>query len=94
MRARIRFGAGKEIFAAQFFENDATPGGYLKIPGFLDRQETQKAARAFAAKHQGLNKAHAPAVLTEGMEWVQVTTNPSDSQLIEALQYATAQLVG
>jgi len=50
--------------------------------------------RAWIAAHQGLNKANLPAVLTEGATFKPITINPTDAQLIEALNFSDSQICG
>lgn len=84
----------KERFVESFYLNSANPMGVIQVPGYLDRVETRKMLRGWIAAHQGLNTAHLPAILTDGAEFKPITISPSDSQLIEALQFSEAQICG
>jgi hypothetical protein len=50
--------------------------------------------RGWIAAHQGLNNANLPAVLTDGAEFHPITINPTDAQLIEALNFSDSQICG
>lgn len=84
----------KERFVESFYLNSASPMGVIQVPGYLDRGETRKMMRAWIAAHQGLNNLHLPAVLTDGAEFKPITISPSDSQLIEALNFSENQICG
>lgn len=84
----------KERFVESFYLNSANPMGVIEVPTYLDRQETRKMMRAWVAAHQGLNKANLPAVLTEGATFKPITINPTDAQLIEALNFSDSQICG
>ncbi len=84
----------KERFVESYFLNSANPMGVIQVPGYLDRVETRKMLRGWVAAHQGLNKANLPAILTEGAEFKALTISPTDSQLIEALQFSEVQICG
>ncbi len=68
--------------------------GVIEVPTYLDRTETRKMMRSWVAAHQGLNKANLPAILTEGSTFKPITINPTDAQLIEALQFSDSQICG
>lgn len=84
----------KERFVESFYLNQANPMGVIQVPGYLDRIETRKMLRAWIAAHQGLNRANLPAILTDGAEFKPITISPSDSQLIEALNFSDSQICG
>lgn len=81
-------------YAEAFFLNSASPQGVIEVPGPLDVTETRKMYRGWLAAHQGLNKAHLPAVLTEGAKFNPITISPVDSQLLEALNFSSLQIYG
>lgn len=84
----------QERYAEQFFLNSANPTGVIQVPGALDRSETRRMLRGWLAAHQGLNKAHLPAILTEGAEFKSISISPNDSQLLEAMQASRALIAG
>ena len=84
----------KERFVESFYLNSANPMGVIEVPTYLDRSETRKMMRSWVSAHQGLNKANLPAILTEGATFKPITIDPSDAQLIEALQFSDSQICG
>lgn len=84
----------KERFVESFYLNSANPMGVIEVPGYLDRGETRKMLRSWLAAHQTLNRANLPAILTESATFKPITISPSDSQLIEALNFSEAQICG
>lgn len=70
-------------YGARFFANDATPGGVLEHPGELDDVTYKRLQDGWNEAHQGYGKARKPAILEEGMKWVQVTIKPNEAQFLE-----------
>lgn len=81
-----------EAFGSQFFANGAHMAGVVTVPEDLNEEETIAMARAFAAAHSGINKAHLPAVITGGAQWTQLSVNPDDAQFLQTRQFQTSQI--
>jgi len=84
----------QDLWQGAFYGNDASPGGYITVPGDLDIDATKKLGRGWRRGHQGINKSRSPAVLTGGAEWKQMTVNPVDAQFLENRQFTAAQISG
>ena len=76
----INLGLAQQDYAARFFSQDQTPNIVLKHP-LSTNIDNIKAA--WKAHHQGPDKWHAPAVLQEGMDVVQLKPNNRESQMVE-----------
>ncbi len=59
---------GTQEFAARYFGNGATPGGYLVHPGNPSPEARREMSRAWNEFHQGAGNAHKTAVIFGGWE--------------------------
>ena len=88
-KARDSIGAGRamQLFASFFFRNNAQPSGVLKHPSTLSDDAFQRLKDSWVDRGGGLENAHKPKILEEGMEWVQMGINAKDAQLIEGRKF-------
>lgn len=66
-----------------FFANNATPGGAVKIPTKLPDREWRKFQERWAEMHQGVSNAGRVALLEGGAEWVDLKFTQRDMQFVE-----------
>lgn len=81
-----------EASGANFFANGTLASGVIQAPGDLNQEETLALAQNWAQAHQGVGKAHLPAVLTGGAEWKQLSVNPDDAQFLETRKFQRAEI--
>jgi HK97 family phage portal protein len=67
---------------ANFFQNNAQPGGLIKADHRLDDAEFEEMRSRWAEQHQGVNKAHRVAIL-ENTDWIPNSFSLRDLQLAE-----------
>ncbi len=72
-----------ERYSSSFFLNSATPSGFIKLPNAVNEAQAQGVAQSWKSAHQGAANAHGVAVFGEGAEFVPISINPEDSQLIQ-----------
>lgn len=86
--ARESFGLtlAAERFGAKLFANYSRPGGFLKHPGHLSEQAQERLAAQTERMTSGEN-IHRLGVLEEGMDYVQVTLSPEDSQMLQTREF-------
>lgn len=91
--ARESIGAGlaTEEWAANFWANDARPGGFMRHPGRMSKDAHER-LRATANEHRGSGNAHKWAVLEEGMDVVTVGIPPEDAQFLETRQFQVREI--
>jgi HK97 family phage portal protein len=90
-RQAIGLGMAMEEFGAKFFGNDAKSGGYLKYPGRLSPEAVNRLRESWQAQ-SGIDQAHRPKVLEEGMEFQQTTITPEDAQFLESRDFQVAEI--
>jgi hypothetical protein len=87
-RDAIALARAIETYGARFFANDASIGTYLEHPGRLSK-EAGKRLKDDLLSWIGVNRAHMPKVIEEGMKLNRLSSMPArDAQLTEAQQEA------
>lgn len=82
-RESLGLAIGAERFGSVFFRNNATPSLVLQHPGTLGDQALKRLRESWSASQGGIENAHKPKVLEEGMTVHQMSINAKDAQLIE-----------
>lgn len=80
-RQGIGLALGLEQFGAKFFGNDAKSGGILSHPSELSPDAHRRIKESWVAQG-GLENAHYPKVIEEGMTFTPTTVSPEDSQFL------------
>lgn len=93
-REAIGLGLATEKFGSALFENGAKPSGVLKHPKVLLTPAQDRLKTQFAERHSGLDNAHRPLILEEGMEWVPLSINPDDAQFLETRKFQRSEIAG
>ena len=81
--------AAKE-FAGRYFQNDATPGGYIELPPEtidMDKTMLDEMLDRWEESHGGAANKHRPAILQGGAKFVTPTLSASAAQLIETQRF-------
>ena len=79
-------------YAARFFANDATPRGYLKFDKPLKREQAELIRDYWYEKHQGLDKSHVPAIISEGGEFKEISMSAEDAQILETRRFQVTDI--
>lgn len=75
-------------YAGKFFQNGAHPSGIIKTAGKMSKEQVELLQTAFANKYSGMDNAHRlPMVLTEGLDFKEVSLSAEDSQLLESRKF-------
>jgi HK97 family phage portal protein len=93
-REAIGLGLATEKFGSSLFENGAKPSGVLKHPKVLLTPAQDRLKTQFADRHSGLDNAHKPLILEEGMDWVPLSINPDDAQFLETRKFQRSEIAG
>lgn len=86
-RQAISVGLATEEFGGRFFSNGATAGGVLQHPGTLGEQAHTNLKNSFSEKQAGLENAHRPLILEEGMSWQTIGIPARDAQFLETRRF-------
>ncbi len=92
--ARQSFGLtmALESHGARFFSQGARPGGTLQHPGKLGKEAHERLRDSWKEHYGGLEGAHRPAILEEGMEWKQLSVNNDDAQFLDSRRFQAAEV--
>lgn len=89
----IGLGLAAESYGAEFFGNGSQPGGVLMHPGKLTEKAAENLRRSWQERHANASgKSHTTAVLQEGMQWQQTTTDHEKSQFLEIRKYQVTEI--
>ena len=91
---RDSFGHAKAIsdYSANYFKNDASPGGILSTPNALSAQAVANLREAWTKGYQGSGNKHKVAILDNDLKWESVGVSPQDSQLIESQKFSVVEI--
>lgn len=93
-REAVGLGLAAERYGAQFFKNDARPGGVLEHPGTFKKAETaQRISDEWQSIYAGDGR-HKIAVLQEGMTFKPLGLSNEDSQYIETRRFQKEEICG
>ena len=81
-----------EQFASKFFEQGATVGGVVEVPGELSPEQAAEIREGFAGRHEGVAKAHRIAVLSGGAKFETLPIKVSELALVEQLGWTVEQV--
>lgn len=88
-RVMLNGAKAEQNMARRIFEDDATPGGLLKVPRSLSKDEADEIQTMWTEAHTGRKR---PAVLSGGVEFQQITISPLDAQFIEQRQFSVQEI--
>jgi HK97 family phage portal protein len=91
-RNSIAMSYAVQEYVGRYFQNDASPGLVIKVPGTLSNQQARQILEVFAANHSGLGNAHKPGILAGGADLEQVRVNLSDTTAIEAQRFGVFEV--
>lgn len=85
-------GMAAERYSADFFGNDATPVGGLKIPESLGEKEVKAMREGWENQHKGIGKKHTVSILHSGMEYQPFSVPAKDAELIATRKISIAEV--
>jgi HK97 family phage portal protein len=80
----------QESYGSKFFENSARPGGYLKVPQFLNPAQRTQMLDVFNNLHQG--EPHKLGLLEGGIDYVAAGIPPDEAQFIESRKFSVVEI--
>lgn len=91
-KVTIGLASATQLFSAKFYENNASVGGLIKVPGELTQDQAEALKNGFGRRHSGVEKAFRVAVLSGGADFQQLGAKISDLQLVETLHYGVESI--
>jgi HK97 family phage portal protein len=83
---RDTFGAAiaSRDYGSRYFKNDGSPGLVLEVPAGMKDSAVNNLRNTWSEMHEGLDKAHRPAILRDGVKLVPfLKASAKDAQLID-----------
>lgn len=89
MGAAVGLGIEADRFAQAYFENDATPSGYIRFEkSFAGNEGAKEELRSFWQRTFGRGKRHSgPAILDQGGEYRPIPISAQDAQLLDTRRF-------
>lgn len=78
--------------AATFFGNGSKPGGVLKYSGKVSPETREETRREWMKLHGGPGRAHAVAVLDQGLEYSAIAMSNEDAQMIDSRKLSVTEM--
>ena len=91
-RESIGLGLAARYYGTKFFRNNARPSIVLEHPGKLTDEAMTNIRNSWERLYSGLENAHRPAILREGMRLTPYGINARDSQLLESRQFEVREI--
>lgn len=88
-RESIGLALATEQHGARLFSQGVNPSGVLTHPGTLSKDAKKRLKDDFVDKHVGLQNAHKPMLLEEGLKWERVGLSNLDAQFLECVAPGT-----
>lgn len=86
-RNSIGIAQATDEFSGRFFANGAMVKHVLKAAGRMQPEQIADLRNAWEERVSGLDNAHRPLVLTEGLDVKELSLNAEDAQLLEARKF-------
>lgn len=92
MKESIGLTLAMEEFSSRFFRGGSNLSGVLRHPGKLKNPKARDRLQSdWRALHSGLRNMHRVAILEEGMEWVQTSSDPEKTQLLDSRKFGVTE---
>jgi HK97 family phage portal protein len=91
-REGISTGLAYEEYSGRFFSNNATPAGFLEVPGIVDAEERKKIKRDWYEQYGGVSKSQLIGIIGQGMKFNPLSLNARDSQFLESKRFQVEEV--
>lgn len=91
-REGIACGLAYEEYSSRFFSNNATPSGFLEIPGIVNAEEKQKIRADWYGMYGGVSKSQLIGIIGQGMKFNPVSIQARDAQFLESRKFQVAEI--
>lgn len=93
-RESLGLSQAAQDYAARFFGNDSTPGGYLQTAApMTDEKKKIDMAKTWVEAHSGHNQ-HKIAILDGGLDYKSIALNAEDAQLLATREFQRSEIAG
>jgi HK97 family phage portal protein len=91
-REGIACGLAYEEYSARFFSNNATPAGFIEVPGILNDESRKNIRKDWYATYGGVSKSQLIGIIGQGMKFNPVSVQARDAQFLESRKFQVAEI--
>jgi hypothetical protein len=91
-RDAIATGLSAQDYGMRYFQNDATPGGWIEYPGQFKDDEQRRIFRDQWQRQQAGRNRHKTAVLEFGMKYHPIEVTNQDAQYLETRKFSRSEI--
>lgn len=91
-RDAIATGLSAQDYGMRYFQNDATPGGWIEYPGQFKDDEQRRVFRDQWQRQQAGRNRHKTAVLEFGMKYHPIEVTNQDAQYLETRKFSRSEI--
>jgi HK97 family phage portal protein len=91
-REGIATGMAYEEYSSRFFTNNATPAGFLEVPGIVDKEEKEAIRKDWYREYGGVSKSQLIGIIGQGMKFNPLSANAKDSQFLESKRFQVEEV--
>ena len=93
LKETIGLGLAAQKYQSVFFKNGAAPLTVIELPGALrDKEAVERFRDMWGKRHQGVDNAHAPALLENGASLKPFSVSPEDAALLSTREFEIKQI--
>jgi HK97 family phage portal protein len=91
-REGIATGMAYEEYAGRFFSNNATPAGFIEIPGVADSQTKKTIKEDWYREFGGVSKSQLIGIIGQGMKFNPLSVKQTDAQFLESRKFSVTEI--
>ena len=91
-REGIATGLAYEEYSGRFFSNNATPAGFIEIPGVANAQNIKDIKQGWYENYGGVSKSQLIGVISQGMKFNPISVHASDAQFLESRKFTVTEV--
>lgn len=91
-REGIACGLAYEEYSSRFFSNNATPAGFLELPGIADAEERRKIKEDWYQTYGGVSNSQLIGIIGQGMKFNPVSVGARDAQFLESRKFQVSEI--
>jgi len=91
-RDGIATGMAYEEYSGRFFSNNATPAGFIEVPGIVDKETRANIRKDWYEQYGGVSKSQLIGIIGQGMKFNPLSQPARDSQFLEQRKFGVEEM--
>lgn len=91
-REGIAAGMAYEEYSARFFSNNATPAGFIEVPGTINDDQRKAIKADWYKNYGGVSKSQMVGVIAQGMKFNPISIKQADAQFLESRKFSVTEV--